>query len=82
MPDTFLKTTEVARRLRVSPDKVLVWIHRGELRAVNVATNRSGRPRYRVALADMLTFEAGRQAVVPTVQRRRPRPGNNVVAYF
>src|SRR5262245_18072506 len=41
-----LTVRDVARRYRVSPDKVRAWITSGELRAVNTATALCGRPRW------------------------------------
>ena len=67
-----LTPPEVARRYRVSPDKVLIWIRRGELRAVNVATTAGGRPRFLIDEADLAVFENRRTAgPQPKVSRRR-----------
>jgi Helix-turn-helix domain len=74
MPDTFFTPPEVAKRFRVNADKILGFIRRGELRAMNVAANLSGRPRYRIALADVQAFETRRQAgSVPVTRRRGPK---------
>jgi len=80
MPDPLprhgLTTVEVARLLRVSPDKVRTWIRQGSLRAVNTATKR-GRVRY-VVLPDALREFAQRHAAAtdtptpPPRRRRRP----------
>ena len=61
-----LTSREVAKLLRVSPDKVLGWIRRGQLKAVNVS-NRV-RPQYRVGQDDLDAFLAARE-----VQRLYPR---------
>ena len=37
---------ELARLLRVSPDRICDWIKRGELSAINTATHPYGRPRF------------------------------------
>ncbi len=69
---------EIARRLRVSPAKVLTWVHSGALRAMNLAADPGGsRPRYRILMQDLLTFEASR-AVTPKVRGRRRRQGNAI----
>ena len=52
-----LTPPQVARRLGVNPDKVLRWIRSGELSAVNVTTKPGGRPKYRIAAADLDTFK-------------------------
>jgi excisionase family DNA binding protein len=58
---------ELARLLRVSPDRVRAWIARGELEAVNIAAPGS-RPRW-VILPDQLdAFRQGRRPTPP------PRP--------
>ncbi len=67
-----LTSREVARHLRVSPDKVLGWIRRGELRAVNVG-NRT-RPQYRVGQDDLDAFLKARE-VQPPPERARRKPG-------
>jgi excisionase family DNA binding protein len=78
---TFLTTPQVAKRLGVNADKVLNWIRRGELRAINI-TNKIGgkRPRYRVAESDLAAFLTSRAAVpdAPATRgrsRRKQRAG-------
>jgi excisionase family DNA binding protein len=65
----FLTSREVARLLRVSADKVLGWIHRGDLRAVNVS-NRV-RPQYRVSAADLDAFLKEREVQPPPKRSQR-----------
>jgi excisionase family DNA binding protein len=62
---------EVARLLRVTADKVLRWIHGGELPATNVATRPTGRGRYRVSHAGLAAFEQHRASL--TTQSIAPR---------
>jgi excisionase family DNA binding protein len=75
-------TNEIARLLRVGQTKVLNWIKRGELIAVNTATR--GRARYVVLPADLEKFLRGRRASTPAEQppprRRRRQPG--LVDYY
>lgn len=81
--DRYLTPPQLARRLGVSPDKVVGWIRRGELRAVNVADRPTGRPRWRINPADVATFEARRTAqVAPKVQRGRRQQDTTVVEFF
>jgi hypothetical protein len=78
---TGLTVREVARRFRVSPDKVRAWITRGELAAINTATALCGKPRF-VILPDALNaFERGRQAGPPPKPPRR-RKGTPVFDYY
>ena len=51
---------ELARRYGVEPCKVIAWIRSGELRALNVATRATGRPRYLIGEEDIARFEQGR----------------------
>jgi excisionase family DNA binding protein len=65
---------EVAKMLRVSPDRVRAMIQRGELGALNLAQRRSGRPRYVVMPCHLEAFCRSRQAVpevAPAPRRRR-----------
>jgi len=84
-PPTFLTPAELAAIWRVSHDKVLEFIRTGELAAFNVASSRSRRPRFRIALAAVTEFEARRSACdsarrLPpaltrrTVGKRLPQP--------
>jgi excisionase family DNA binding protein len=72
---------DVARRYRVGRDKVRGWIARGELRAVNVATARSGKGQYRITATAIADFEKVRSTVpLPSAPRRRTR--QYAVDYF
>jgi transposase len=76
-----LTVRDVARRYRVSPDKVRAWIRRGELRAINTAMVLCGKPRW-VVLPDALTeFERRRDAGPPPKPKRRARK-SDLVDYF
>ncbi len=69
-----LTTGDIAARLAVGEDKVRAWINAGELRAINVATVRGRRPRWRIDPEDLEAFIASRSAVVATRPvRRSPR---------
>ena len=61
---TYVTSPEVAKRLRVSSDKVLGWIRRGELRPVNVS-NRI-RQQYRVSQEDLDAFQKAREVQPPS----------------
>ncbi len=63
---------QIADRLGVSVDKVLAWIHSGELKAANLATHSGGRPRWRVDPADLEAF-LERRAARPTPKGEKPR---------
>jgi excisionase family DNA binding protein len=69
-----LTVAEVARRYRVSRDKVRNWIKTGGLGAVNTAEALCGRPRFVVLPEHLAAFEQRRAAAAPPrppKQRRR-----------
>lgn len=72
---------DLCARWRVGPDKVLMWIRRGELVAVNVANHTSGRAQYRVTPEEVAKFEA-RRTTAPAAKpiRRKRRP--DAIDYF
>ncbi len=73
---------DLARLLRVSPDKVRGLIARGELEAINTATTLSGRRRW-VILPEMLAaFVATRKGGSPRQGRRRRQKRTGLVDYF
>jgi excisionase family DNA binding protein len=74
---------ELARRWGVHRSKVLAWLRTGELRGINLATRRGGRPRWRIPLDAVLAFEQARSAMpqpAPAPRRRRKDPA--VIEYF
>lgn len=63
---------ELARRWGIDCAKVLGWIKRGELRAIDGSSARGCKPRYLIDLADIAAFEAARSATpAPKPSRRR-----------
>jgi excisionase family DNA binding protein len=71
LADQPLTVPEVAKFLRVSPDKVLSWIRSGRLRGFNVAETETGRPKYRVSPEELEAFINVRMPFQPP---RRGRP--------
>jgi excisionase family DNA binding protein len=67
--ERFLTPSEIARRLRVSSERVMGWIRRAELRAVNLGDSR--RSKYRVRPADLESFLTMREVQPPTPRHRR-----------
>ncbi len=79
----FFTPPEVAKDLKVHPEKVRAWIKSRELLAVNIAASRTGRPRWRIAEADLADFLARRSAPAPAPKaRRRRRKGPTITEYF
>jgi len=76
----FLTPPAVAERYGVDVHKIIGWIRRGELHAVNVGDG-SQRPRYRISPADLAAFEAARSAT-PQLRVSRIRCKNPLVTEF
>jgi hypothetical protein len=76
-----LTVRDVAARYRVSPDKVRLWIVRGELAAINTASLRCGKPRY-VVTADALAAFERRRACGQTPRPTRRRKRTSEVDYY
>jgi hypothetical protein len=76
-----LTVREVARRLRVSPDKVRTWVAKGELAAVNTAAALCGKPRWVVLPDSLQAFERLRAGGPPPRPARR-RKRTTAVDYY
>jgi hypothetical protein len=86
MAKTKYTPSQLAAMWGVGKTKILALIRSGELRAINLATKRSGRPRYAIDLADIEAFERARQ-VVPSpparpIQSARPKPPPTTRNFF
>lgn len=68
----YLTPPEIAKLLRVAPDKVHGWIRRAELRAINVGNGN--RPRYRVSQESLDAFLQAREVQPPPPRQERRRP--------
>lgn len=71
-----LTPPQIAERYGVSPDTVRRWIESGQLRAVNIASPKAKRLRYRIEPEALAEFDKQRAAQVKLDQtlRRRRRP--------
>ena len=70
----YLTPPEIAKVLRVSHEKLLGWIRRGELTAVNVGNGN--RPRFRISPESLDAFLRQRevQPLPRVTPRRRQQP--------
>lgn len=64
---------DLCRRWKVGPDKIHGFIRSGELLAVNVATNLSARPQWRITPEAVELFERRRSSAPPPKPPRRRR---------
>jgi excisionase family DNA binding protein len=76
-----LTTREVARYLRLSPDRVRAMIAAGELGAVNTAAARCGRPRY-VVLPEHLAAWVRQRAAGPPPRATRQKQRSPTVDFY
>lgn len=72
MSETCLSPKQYANARQVSVHKVLGWIKRGELRAIDLSDKHgSGRPRWKITQEAIAEFESRRQASAPHQKVRR-----------
>lgn len=79
-PDA-LEPKDAARVLSVSEDTVLGWIRDRELRAANIASRASARPRWIVTRSDLDAFLKNRQSDAPAARRSRQTNVNGFKRY-
>jgi excisionase family DNA binding protein len=72
---------ELARVLRVSPDRIRAWIKAGELGAIDTARHRCGRPRYVILAHHLAEFE-NRRSVAPPPNPPRRRKQMAEIDYY
>jgi excisionase family DNA binding protein len=77
-----LSPSKVARRLSVGVHTVLAWIASGELRALNTARKRTGRPRWKITPTALAEFEQKRSSMPVPRSARRPRRRADYTDYF
>ena len=78
--DDWLTPPQVAKMIGVKPDKILYWIHTGQLPAVNVAKKEGGRPQYAVTATGLDVFTT-RRSTRPPVKVKRARPQSSAKIY-
>jgi transposase len=82
IPRRGLTTREVAKRYRVSNNKIIDWIRNGQMRAINTASVLSAKPRFVIPPEALVEFERSRNAAEPTPPPRRRRKRSYKVDYF
>lgn len=79
---TALTPNQLAARYGVGVHKVLGWIRRGELRALNVASELSKRPQWRISADALAEFENRRASQATPRAKRRSKPDDTKVIEF
>lgn len=77
----FRTPPKIARELGINVNKVLGWIARGELAAVNLAERPTGRPRWKVSREALDEFLASRTPAAPQPRKRRARKSEELEYY-
>lgn len=77
-----LTVRDVARRYRVGVTRVLGWIQRGELRAINRRDTLCGRPSWVIPPEALADFERCRQAPTPDAPKPARRKKTYAVDYY
>jgi hypothetical protein len=73
---------ELAKLLRVSPDKVRSWIKRGVLSAIDTNDVQCGRPRYVILPHHLADFERRRHAATPEPPKRKRRKQTMEIDFY
>lgn len=79
--NTYHTVPDLAGALGVNATKVLGWIARGELVAVDVSARRGERPRWRIAAAELERFLQARRAVPVVPAPRQTRRKRDYTEY-
>ncbi len=59
---THLSPAEIAAARGIAVHKVLSWVHSGQLEAVDVSEQPTGRPRWRISSQALADFDARRSS--------------------
>jgi len=87
-PTVALSVRQFAKSWAVSKDKVLGWIHAGQLHAIDVRSPNSSRPQYRIPGAAVQAFSTARSNIAlpngPKTESKRNSPRRNPpkIEYF
>lgn len=79
----FQTVPQVAEMLGVGANKVLAWIHSGDIIATDLSQSQNSRPRWHIATAEVERFIASRRSVpaVKTAPKRRTKSRSDVVEF-
>lgn len=82
LPPTY-SPGQLATNLGITVDKVLNWIRTGQIDAIDVSTDRQGRPRYRIDAEAIAKFKAARSPAPPPKSKRRKKKSlEGVIEFF
>jgi hypothetical protein len=71
-PNRWLTPPEIAQEFGVDIGKVYTWIRSGELKAIDAAVRKGGRPRFRIDPKELEAFKLRRSVLpLPKMPSRR-----------
>lgn len=73
---------ELAKILRVSPDKIRGWIRSGNLKAINIASTLAGKPRFVILPKHLEEFEQTRTTGPPPKTIRKKRKPKGYIDFY
>jgi hypothetical protein len=73
---------DLTRRWRIGADKIHGFLRRGELIGINVASELSGRPQWRITPDSVAEFERRRSSRPAPPVRRRRKIGSEVIDFY
>lgn len=80
---TWLTPPEVGRRYGIKPERVIAMIRSGLIRAIDVSSVGSQRPRFRISEADLHAFENAREVrPPPSKPTKKRRSKSDVIEFF
>ena len=81
--DSYFSVSEVAKQLAISAEAVRGLIHAGHMAAIDVASGKRRKPRWRISADDLNDFIAARTRHVRVRQpRKRLRHDDHVIEFF
>jgi hypothetical protein len=73
---------DLCRRWKIGAEKIRGFLRRGELVGINVATNLSARPQWRITRQSVDLFERRRSSAPVPRQRRKERRQPQEIDYY
>ena len=80
---TWFTPPVVAKRYGIKPERVIAMIRAGLIRAIDISSPGSRRPRFRINEADLIAFEVSREVKPASkASSRKRRPKSDVIEFF
>ena len=77
-----LTPPEAAKQLGVSDEKILHWIHTGELAAVNLVKDINDKARFKIRVTALEDFLKLRAVIPPHAKKKRRRRASEVKQFM